>query len=165
MQLLYPDQKAVVLGTAPREEPAFQKRVTQLQNLRPGSWESLSCGTDLLAHLQREASNTKQVLLDAMSQWIAGLLLAFGADEESNRSISREHYVENQVSHLIQTILTQSTTRVVVVSAEVGGGPAPARTADRLYREQVGLANQRMAKAAATVISLSAGIPQVIKAT
>ena len=53
--------------------------------------------------------------------------------------------------------------RYVLVSAEVGAGPAPSRSAERLFRQQVGLCNQRLAQAASTVIAVQSGIASIIK--
>ena len=53
--------------------------------------------------------------------------------------------------------------RLVLVSAELGAGPAPARFLERVFREAVGIMNQHLAALCPTVLSVQAGLAQVLK--
>ena len=175
MQMLAPDRDAIVVGSAPADEPAFARRLEQLKLLRPPHWECLDAGSDLVAATLEAAKRSTQVLVDAVSQWLATILVnnglgttdtplspssAGGADSGESRLSA---HLTTQISELLQVINNHPRVRFVLVSSEVGGGPAPTRSLERLYRQQVGLANQRLARLAASVISVQAGIGSVIK--
>ena len=52
---------------------------------------------------------------------------------------------------------------LIVVSNEVGAGLVPAYPSGRLFRDLLGLANQRLAAQANTVYYLVAGLPLTLK--
>ena len=162
IQALAPDRPAVVVGSAPTDEPAFRRRLDDLQTLRPGGWDSVYGGTDLVATVAAATERCQQVLIDSVSQWLAALLLSNDPEIEGSEQ-GRAKYLERQVSDLLSHMEKHPHVRFVVVSAEVGGGPAPSRSADRLFRQQVGLCNQRLAKAATTVIAVQSGIASISK--
>jgi adenosylcobinamide kinase/adenosylcobinamide-phosphate guanylyltransferase len=53
---------------------------------------------------------------------------------------------------------------MIVVSNEVGLGLVPPYPLGRLYRDNLGWANQRLAAAADRVLFMVAGLPMVLKA-
>jgi len=163
MQALRPDLAAVVLGSAPPEEPAFSSRLAQLQSLRPPSWETIHAGKHLVQAATEAAQANKggQILIDAVNQWLAVVLL--GDPESSHSEAVRAAWLDDQITALIRVLGAFPQTRFVLVSAEVGASPAPARLPERLYRQYVGVTNQRLAAVAQTVVSVQAGIGTVIK--
>lgn len=158
MRALAPDSPAVVLGTAPAHEPAFQSRIKELQAQRPAPWENLDSGLDLAVAIEDVAKKYPQIMIDSLSQWLAALLVE---SEQSETALKKT--VVGRVDELFQVLAKLSGIRLVLVSAETGAGPAPARALERLYREQVGLMNQRLARLARTAAWVSAGLPQVLK--
>lgn len=162
IQCLRPDEPALVIGTAPPTEPAFQVRIAELQGLRPPTWESVYAGTDLVAAVLHGATDFRQVMIDSVNQWLATLLLN-GADDADGSEQGRANLLNSRVDELVKVLGQQQQTKFVLVSSEVGGGPAPSRMAERLFRQHLGLANQRLAKAAASVLLVQAGIPTILK--
>ncbi len=158
-QFLRPDTNATVLGTALAVDPVTVRRLATLKSLRPAAWESLDITYDLLTAL--EAVKTEQVLVDSLSQWLANLLVQgeLSEGEEEDRLQLGLARIEE-----VARWLERTGKRVVIVSAEIAAGPAPSRPLERLFRQLVGLANQRFARLAATVVTATAGIPQTIKA-
>ena len=163
MQALRPDLAATVIGTAPPDEPVFTTRLAQLQSLRPAGWRTLHAGPQVVKTLAEAAQYAPegQFLIDAVNQWLAVLLLAGSATPGSEAQ--RYQALETQITELIRLLGAYPLARFVLVSAEVGAGPAPARTPERLYRQAVGITNQRLAQVARTVVSVQAGLGQVIK--
>jgi adenosyl cobinamide kinase/adenosyl cobinamide phosphate guanylyltransferase len=161
-QLLSPTLETVVLGTAPETEPSFARRIAALQDLRPAAWESRSVGDDLTFSLGEAALGATpypQILIDSVSQWIA--LLTLGTTPGHEDEV--ENRVWERVQEFFRTISSIQTARIVVVSAEVGGSPAPSRPLERVYRHVVGLTNQKLAALSASVVSLQAGLPRFLK--
>ena len=159
MRLLRPDQPAVVIGTAMVRERAFQERLDHLKGLRPAPWESLDCESDLPGLVDDAAGRTGQVLIDAVSQWVATLVV--GRDDAGEAALA--DFLTAQVEELRRVVRKHQPCRFVLVSAEVGGSPAPSRAPERLYRQAVGLANQRLAELSSTVLWVTAGLPLKLK--
>jgi adenosylcobinamide kinase/adenosylcobinamide-phosphate guanylyltransferase len=68
----------------------------------------------------------------------------------------------DEVSRLIDTI-KQSQTSLILVSNEVGMGIVPADPLSRRFRDLSGMANQKIAEVAETVILMVSGIPVFLK--
>ncbi len=159
MRLLRPDQAAVVVGTAAVRERAFHERLEHLKGLRPAAWESLDCESDLPGMVDDAASRAPQVMVDAVSQWLAALVV--GRDDQGESALA--DFLKAQVDDLRRVMQKHRNCRFVLVSAEVGGSPAPSRAPERLYRQAVGQANQRFAELAQTVLWVAAGLPLKLK--
>lgn len=159
MRLLRPDESAIVIGTAHLREKTLADRVDRLKSLRPGPWESLDLVSDLPAVLNEAAAKTKQVMVDAVSQWLATLVVERGEEGES----ALEAHLATQVDELGRVIRKHPTCRFVLVSSEVGGSPAPSRAPERAYRKAVGLTHQKLAELAETVYWVAAGLPLKLK--
>ena len=161
-QLLSPVSETHVLGTAPQGDPAFEKRIAALQSLRPPAWESRHVGSDLslaLGDTLGRQPPCPQILIDSVSQWIAVLILTLQSTCEDDL----EAKVTERLNEFLRVAKTYGSTRLVMVSAEVGGGPSSPRPMERLYRQMVGLANQRIASLSASVVNIQAGLPQFLK--
>lgn len=161
-QLLSPAVETQVLGTAPEAEPAFATRIATLQSRRPGAWESRSVGSDLTLALGEATigrSPCPQVLIDSMSQWVALLTLSNHAGNDQDLEMK----ITERIDEFLHVLSACHSTRIVIISAEVGGGPSPARSLERVYRHMVGLANQRLAAMSSTVVTIQAGLPQFLK--
>lgn len=163
MQLLAPDCETVVIGTADTNESALSPRLKALKALRPPAWTTLETTQDLPAALAQAVKKSPQVLVDAVSLWLAALHVELGARGADDPAGAMQD-ADQRVDELMQVVLgAPKTCRIVLVSAEAGHGLAPQRVADRLYRRAVGLANQRLARQATTVIEVVAGLPRFIK--
>lgn len=162
IQCLRPDEPALVIGTAPPTEPAFQARIAELQCMRPPTWDSVYAGTDLVAAVIHAATDFRQVLIDSVNQWLATLLLSCGEEIDGSEQ-GRSNLLTSRIDELVKVLAQYKQTKFVLVSAEIGGGPAPSRMAERLFRQHLGLANQRLAQAAASVLLVHAGIPTILK--
>ncbi len=157
---LYPDRPAIVLGTGELEDPAFVRRVERLKALRPPYWETVEPVRDLPAALDEALRRAPQVLVDSLSQWLAAQCVEgapYGSDGEL------EARLEQQIGQLGAMIEMAKESRIVVVTAEAGAGPAPARGLERLYRRAIGDANRSLAALAQTVIEVNVGIARLLK--
>jgi adenosylcobinamide kinase/adenosylcobinamide-phosphate guanylyltransferase len=159
MRLFRPDEPAVVIGTASVRERAFQERLEYLKGLRPAPWESVDAEQDLPGLVDDAAGRAGQVMIDAVSQWLATLVVE---RDESGESALFD-FLKAQVEELGRVMKKHQRCRFVLVSAEVGASPAPARAPERLYRQAVGLANQRLAALSETVLWVTAGLPLKLK--
>jgi adenosylcobinamide kinase/adenosylcobinamide-phosphate guanylyltransferase len=157
IQALAPDQEAVVVGTGVIEEVTFKQRLEDLRSLRPASWNLIETNRDIPAVLAQCLSQNPppaQILVDALNQWLAAAIVEQeGTPEEITR----------QIIELEKLVLATRHQRLILVTSEVGAAAAPARAAERLFRKSMGELNQRLARACASVVLVTAGIPQLLK--
>jgi adenosylcobinamide kinase/adenosylcobinamide-phosphate guanylyltransferase len=108
------------------------------------------------------------VILDCLTLWVSGLMEAesvrtpAGGDLPSSEADRVEKAVEGRLSDLLAAYAGQPAS-LVVVSNEVGAGLVPAYPSGRLFRDILGLANQRLAAQANAVHYLVAGLPMRLK--
>ncbi len=160
---LRPDQGAIVIGTALNIDPQTSRRLTSLKERRPAQWESLDSFYDLAVAVSDCGLKSPQILVDSVNQWLANLLVQGELSEgEEDQRLSLGLL---RVDELAKAVHGCRSERVVVVSAEIGASPAPSRPLERLFRQLVGLANQRLAEVAQTVLTVHAGIAHPIKLT
>jgi adenosylcobinamide kinase/adenosylcobinamide-phosphate guanylyltransferase len=73
-----------------------------------------------------------------------------------------DHEIMNEVDKFIDTI-KQGKTSFIFVSNEVGMGIVPVEPLGRRFMDLSGMANQKIAEAAQTVIFMVSGIPIFLK--
>jgi adenosylcobinamide kinase/adenosylcobinamide-phosphate guanylyltransferase len=118
-------------------------------------------------------------LLDCVTFWVTNLLFAGGAfggsappDEGYNYDkdllpAAEERAATARVAAAVDDLLAalgETGATLVAVTNEVGLGVVPEYPLARLYRDQLGWANQRLARAAGRVYFLVSGYPLDVKA-
>ena len=109
-------------------------------------------------------------LFDCVTMYVNNLLMDRLTEEEltPGNNISKERLqivteaVEMEIQKLIDTIVS-SDKDFIFVSDELGLGIVPDNPLSRVYRDLVGLANQRLAAQAQRVEFVLCGIPKRIK--
>ncbi len=99
------------------------------------------------------------ILLDCVTLLVSNVLLS--QPENAPFETVMEH-VRGEIESLVAA-QTQIGGQWLVVSNEVGLGIVPAYPLGRIYRDALGWANQRLAREAARVLFMVAGIPLVVK--
>lgn len=99
------------------------------------------------------------ILLDCVTLLVSNVLLSL--PEETPFETVMEH-AQAEIESLLAA-QTQIGGQWLVVSNEVGLGIVPAYPLGRIYRDALGWANQRLARAAKRVLFMAAGIPMVLK--
>jgi adenosylcobinamide kinase/adenosylcobinamide-phosphate guanylyltransferase len=97
------------------------------------------------------------VLVECLSLWLTNLLLGL-----PDRAALDDAEVQGQATALAVTARA-ATSRVIVVSNEVGCGILPANALARRFADLLGEANQQLAAAADEVYACMAGLPLRIK--
>ncbi len=138
--------EAVYIATAEIGDPEMGERVARHRARRGGNWTTIEAPLEL-AHAM--LAQDKPMLVDCLTLWLSNLMLA-------ERDLEKE-------SQKLLAALKQLTAPVVFVSNEVGLGIVPDNALARSFRDQAGLLNQRIAKAANRVVFVAAGLPLVLK--
>lgn len=89
------------------------------------------------------------IVIDNISSWIANLI----TDKKDTTLL------ENELEDLIE----KTNKDIILISNIVGLGIIPEKDSDKIFRDQSGFFNQRLAKIANNVILMVAGIPIKVK--
>lgn len=107
--------------------------------------------TELL-HMECDATT----LVDDIGTWLTVVIDDAGAWERPRGSVA-EH-----TDALVRAV-ADHRGRLVVVTPEVGQGVIPASTSGRLFRDEIGDLNQRLAAVSDEVLFVVAGVPMRLK--
>jgi adenosylcobinamide kinase/adenosylcobinamide-phosphate guanylyltransferase len=145
------------VATAPLDasDAEWVARVDRHRQRRPGSWTTVET-QDLAGVL---AAPGCAALVDSVTAWLTAAIDAASAWEGSAETLAA---LDAEVDAVV-TAWTHTPRRVVAVSDEVGGGIVPDSTSGRLFRDALGLLNQRLAAAADEVWLVTAGIAQQLR--
>lgn len=142
----------VATGTVPdrEDDPDWAARIAAHRARRPASWATLE--TQDLATVVREAE--APVLIDCLGTWLTALIDAEGAWEQDVDAV--HELVTTRTDEVVEALRTCAED-VVVVTNEVGLGIVPEHRSGRLFRDLLGVVNQRVAAACDGVHLVIAG--------
>lgn len=148
------DEPAVeYVATAPVDpaDAEWIDRVRRHQQRRPAHWTTRETA-DLAAVL---SSTGDPALVDSVTAWLAAAMDAAGS-WSADASAAAE--LADALDRLVAA-WTATPRLVVAVSDEVGSGIVPESRSGRLFRDELGGLNQRLAATADEVWLVTAGIP------
>jgi adenosylcobinamide kinase / adenosylcobinamide-phosphate guanylyltransferase len=145
-------------GVQPAGDSDWAERVAAHQSRRPGWWQTLE-SIDAAAALRSESG---AVLFDGAGTWLAAVMeqsgaWADGAEDAAGRPAGLAHITE-KADELVEA-WRRTRARVVAVSDEVGSSVHPPTHAGRLFRDQLGWLNQRLAAESDETVLMVAGRP------
>ncbi len=170
--------RVTYIATSETHDAEMEQRVSAHQASRPASWTTVECAVEVPAAVRAAAAGSV-ILLDCVTLWVTNLLFsggAFGGSEppedgynydkdllpaEQERAAAAR--VTAAVTDLLAAVAEAGST-LVAVTNEVGLGVVPEYPLARLYRDQLGWANQRLARDADRVYFLVSGYPLDVKA-
>jgi adenosylcobinamide kinase/adenosylcobinamide-phosphate guanylyltransferase len=167
-QLAIKSNRAVVyIATAQASDDDMRDRIARHRAARPSDWFTLEEPLHIADAVCRATECGDVVILDCATTWLSNWLFA---REDSvhldEATITAQHYAGAlaEIDALVQTLATLSAHKtIIVVSNEVGSGIVPAYALGRVYRDVLGLVNQRLARAAQRVYLMIAGLGVDIK--
>jgi adenosylcobinamide kinase / adenosylcobinamide-phosphate guanylyltransferase len=137
----YPD------GAQPAADSDWAERVAAHRSRRPPWWQTLE-STDAAAALR---SVPGALLFDGVGTWLAAVMT-------TQHEAGTPGLVAEKADELVAA-WRQTAALVVAVSDEVGSGVHPPTEAGRLFRDQLGWLNQRLAAESDEVVLVVAGRP------
>lgn len=141
----------VAPGPTPEEDddPDWADRIAAHRARRPPHWTTVET-RDLAAALEAEGA----VLVDCLGTWLTALLDEAGLWDAPADAV-HAHVVARTDAAV--AALRSATRPVVVVTNEVGLGVVPEHRSGRLFRDLLGVVNQRFAAACDEVHLVVAG--------
>ena len=144
--------KKVYLATSLALDDEMKTRIKRHQEQRGSDWITIEEAKNVSRAVSSLSEEIDVVLLDCITMWISNLLL----DGQGQERIFQE------TESLIETI-KRAPQSIITVSNEVGSGVVPDNTISRMFRDIVGIANQRIAACSDSVVLTVAGLSNVIK--
>jgi len=138
------------LATAEALDSEMRERVESHRRQREGRFETLEEPLALAAAIGRAAARHDLILVDCLTLWITNLL---GAGRD----------VAEAVDELSATLAALESSRVILVSNEVGLGIVPDNPLARTFRDLAGSTHQRIAEICDDVYFVVAGLPLTLK--
>ncbi|MBE0697298.1 MAG: bifunctional adenosylcobinamide kinase/adenosylcobinamide-phosphate guanylyltransferase [Anaerolineaceae bacterium] len=126
---------------------------------RPASWHTLESSRGVGKAIREQAVDGGIVLLDCLTLLANNVLLAL---PDPQNGPAAQAALDAEVDDLLDA-WGQGNADWIVVSNEVGLGLVPEYPLGRVYRDVLGRANQRLARAATRVIFMVAGLPLIVK--
>ncbi len=145
------------IATATAGDDEMAARIRQHRAARPADWQTLELPLDLGKQLT--APLAEVVIVDCITLLVTNLLMSLPEDTPAETVLQK---VQAEIEALVAA-QARIGGRWLLVSNEVGLGLVPPYPLGRIYRDALGWANQRLARAAERVILMVAGIPLVIK--
>ncbi len=150
--------RVLFVATAAALDLEMQTRIAAHRANRPVNWVTLEAPRHVGREI-RSAAPCDWVLLDCMTLLVSNLMTANSDDliEKDYQSI-----LDAEVEDLLTAYLC-SDASWVIVSNEVGLGLVPPFPLGRLFRDELGRINQRLAQKADVVVFMVSGLPMVVK--
>lgn len=151
-QLALATQKPVLyIATATASDEEMAARIFHHQQQRPVDWQLRECSLDLIDVLAKESQKNQTILVDCLTLWLNNQLF---------------HFPKQNFSNLFDTLLTtieSSNADIIFVANEVGLGIIPLGEISRVFVDEAGRLNQRLAQVADRVFFVAAGLPLPLK--
>jgi adenosylcobinamide kinase/adenosylcobinamide-phosphate guanylyltransferase len=145
------------IATARAGDDEMSARIMKHRADRPVEWVTLEVQQHAAAYLKAHPTQAGLCLLDCMTLLVANILFQYTEGEATDEQKAADA-IRMEVEELLAYIRTQKADWLIV-SNEVGLGLVPPYPMGRIYRDLLGMANQRLAAAADEVYMLMAGIP------
>ena len=144
--------RKLYLATGEVLDEEMARRVEIHRKARGPEWQTIEEPVAVGDKITKYGDEVEVIVLDCLTLWLSNLLLRWDHDSK----------IMAEVERLTRTI-KQSQTTLIIVTNEVGMGIVPADPLGRRFRDLSGMANQRMAEVADTVIFMVSGIPMFLK--
>lgn len=147
------------VATAQAFDDEMRERIARHRQERPAGWTTVEAPQQVGAAIAAALGGHDTVLVDCITLLASNVLLALPEDV-AQAAVNRAVLAEVDALLAVQAA---SAATWLVVSNEVGLGVVPPTRLGRFYRDALGYANQRLARAADEVLLLVAGLPWRLK--
>jgi adenosylcobinamide kinase/adenosylcobinamide-phosphate guanylyltransferase len=153
----------VYLATAEAKDAEMARRIAHHQARRPVHWARVEEPVQLAAALRRHAAADTCILVDCLTLWLSNLFFAgrAAAQAEAGEAVHCE-LLTGEIAALLES-LPGLPGRLILVSNEVGCGIVPMNALARIFADEQGRLNQKVAAACDRVTLTVAGLPLELK--
>ncbi|TQM25924.1 adenosylcobinamide kinase /adenosylcobinamide-phosphate guanylyltransferase [Nocardia bhagyanarayanae] len=136
------------------EDHDFAERIARHRERRPSDWSVVE-NADAAAVLI-DPSPGVATLVDDIGTWLTARIDALNAWDSPRGTVTPD-------ADALVAAVADYRDRLIIVSPEVGMGVIPATRSGRLFRDEIGLLNQRLAAVCDEAFLVVAGLPVRLK--
>jgi adenosylcobinamide kinase / adenosylcobinamide-phosphate guanylyltransferase len=155
--------QVIYVATAQALDGEMKHRIALHKARRPATWGLVESPLDLAATLQQHAASDVCLLVDCLTLWLSNLLFAGEAARQAEAGQVVDCPLFTREVQALVDVLPQLPGRVIMVSNEVGWGIVPMAAVSRLFADEQGRLNQRVAAVCEKVTLVAAGLPLALK--
>ncbi len=145
----------IYLATAEAGDDEMHTRILHHRQRRPAEWQTREEPIRLAQAIAQYAQPSNCLLIDCLTLWLSNILF-------NRRGEIQETLFAEQRAALLKT-LAQCSSRVILVSNEVGMGIVAADAMSRRFVDEAGFLHQALAEICDQVVLVTAGLPQYLK--
>lgn len=153
----------VYLATAQALDGEMERRIAHHRARRPLDWGLIESPLNLAATLQQHAAADTCLLVDCLTLWLTNLLFTGAAARQADAGETIDCPLFRDEIQALIDVLPQLPGRIIMVSNEVGWGVVPMAAISRLFADEQGRLNQRVAAVCEQVTLVAAGLPLALK--
>ncbi len=153
----------VYVATAQALDGEMSRRIAHHRARRPASWGLVETPLELAASLQQQAATDTCLLVDCLTLWLSNLLFAGVAAQQAEAGLGMDCALFNGETRALIDCLPHLPGKIILVSNEVGCGIVPMNAVSRLFADEQGRLNQRVAAVCERVTLVAAGLPLALK--
>lgn len=155
--------RVVYVATAQALDGEMSQRIAHHRARRPAHWGLVESPLQLAAALRQHAAPDVCLIVDCLTLWLSNLLFAGEAAKQAEAGLTVNcPLLAGEVQALIDD-LPRLPGRIIIVSNEVGWGLIPMAAVSRLFTDEQGRLNQRVAAVSERVTMVAAGLPLILK--
>ena len=155
--------RVVYVATAEVKDEEMARRIAHHRARRPAAWACLEAPLDLAGALRQHAAAEACLLVDCLTLWLSNLFFAGRAAGQAEAGDAVDCPLLRRETDALIEALPALAGRIILVSNEVGWGITPMHPVSRLFADEQGRLNQRVAAACARVTLVAAGLPLELK--
>lgn len=156
-------RRVIYLATAEARDGEMQRRIAHHQARRPANWASVEEPLRLAQRLRELAAPDTCILIDCLTLWLSNLLFAGQAATQAEAGTAIDCPLLRDETQALLDTLPQLPGQMILVSNEVGWGIVPMHPVSRLFADEQGRLNQRVAAVCQQVTLVAAGLPLRLK--
>lgn len=151
------------VATSQAGDGEMARRIAHHRARRPAHWGCAEEPVRLAAALEEHAAPNTCLLVDCLTLWLSNLFFAgrAAAQAEAGEAVDCP-LLAGETAALLE-LLPRLPGRIILVSNEVGWGIVPMNPLARLFADEQGRLNQRVAAACDRVTLVAAGLPLALK--
>lgn len=155
--------RVLFVATAAAGDEDMRQRIRKHQQNRPAAWRTLEAASQIGHQIEDNIDDAQLVIIDCITLLVNNIFCDY--DEKQFETIDDSVLEKRVVAEIgeLQACLKKLETSFIIVSNEVGLGIVPDNRLGRLYRDNLGRANQMLAQSADEVYLMVAGIPLRVK--
>lgn len=144
-------------------DPEMARRIVHHAARRPAHWRLVESPLYLAQTLQENASAESCLIVDCLTLWLSNLLFQGQAAQQAEAGLPIDCPLLFSEMQTLLDILPGLPGHIILVNNEVGMGIVPLGAINRLYVDEAGRLNQRIAAMADRVLFVAAGLPLILK--